>query len=271
MRGQSAEPVEASLFDAEAMKSASAGRDTIMNLATSVPPTNRIGRSSAWRDNDRIRAEGSRILVDAALAAGAAGYVQESVVFAYADHADQWIDETWALRPAPISRSAVIAEEQVARFTAHGGIGLALRFGSHYGPDSSHTIDAVRMARRRIAATFGKKGAFLPAITTDDAAGAVVACLGTPAGVYNIVDCEPLTRLDHFGALAESLGVPPPHFLPVTLGRLLGSNTRMLMRSLRVSNRRFVEATGWTPAYPSATQGWKHVVAQLAAAPSDQP
>ena len=35
-----------------------------------------ISDPDAWRENDRLRAEASRILVDAAIAAGAAVYVQ---------------------------------------------------------------------------------------------------------------------------------------------------------------------------------------------------
>jgi hypothetical protein len=37
----------------------------------------------AWRENDRLRAEASRVLVDAAIAAGAALYVQPTVTFVY--------------------------------------------------------------------------------------------------------------------------------------------------------------------------------------------
>jgi hypothetical protein len=36
----------------------------------------------------------------------------------------------------------------------------------------------------------------------------------------------------------------------------------MLMRSQRMSNRRFKDATDWAPAYPSAREGWPAVVSQ---------
>src|SRR5262245_43206512 len=39
--------------------------------------------------------------------------------------------------------------------------------------------------------------------------------------------------------------------------QLFGDNTTSLTRSLRVSNRRFRAATGWSPAYPSVQEGWK--------------
>jgi hypothetical protein len=36
-----------------------------------------------------------------------------------------------------------------------------------------------------------------------------------------------------------------------------------LARSLRVSNGRFRAATGWTPRYPSAREGWRATAAAL--------
>jgi hypothetical protein len=39
--------------------------------------------SKGWRENDRLRAEASAILVDAALAARVAVYVQPTVTFVY--------------------------------------------------------------------------------------------------------------------------------------------------------------------------------------------
>jgi hypothetical protein len=40
-----------------------------------------------------------------------------------------------------------------------------------------------------------------------------------------------------------------------------------LARSLRVSNRRFKEATGWAPRYPSVREGWPASVDRLAPGP----
>ena len=58
----------------------------ICNLATHVPPTTKAWRASAWAEHDRIRTEASRNLVDGALAAGAARYIQESIAFRYVGH-----------------------------------------------------------------------------------------------------------------------------------------------------------------------------------------
>ena len=105
----------------------------------------------AWAENDRIRTEASQNLVDGALAAGAARYVQESIAFLYRDGGNRWIDESSPVDPVANLRSATVAEAVAARFTASGASGVILRFAAFYGPDSDATLDMIRLARRRIA------------------------------------------------------------------------------------------------------------------------
>src|SRR5512145_3082153 len=75
LRSLGAHPVEVDLFDARAMTDAIAGHDAVLHLATRIPPASEMRKRSAWRDNDRLRNQGSSILVNAALAAGAKVYV----------------------------------------------------------------------------------------------------------------------------------------------------------------------------------------------------
>jgi nucleoside-diphosphate-sugar epimerase len=263
LRGLGAAPVEVDLFDAAGLRDAVAGSDAVCNLATHIPRTSKARRDSAWIENDRIRREASRNLVDAALVAGAHRYVQESIAFLYADAGDAWIEEDAALDVPDYARSVLDAEAQAQRFTDAGGAGVVLRFGLFYGADGHHTVDAVRLARRRVSATFGRPDAFLSSITTDDAAAAVVAALDAPAGTYNVVDDEPLTRRDYADALGSALGVRRLHMPPRLVTKLGGDKTETLARSQRVSNERFKKETGWAPAFPSAREGWPAVVAEL--------
>jgi nucleoside-diphosphate-sugar epimerase len=91
-RSLGATPAQGSLFDAEWLRTAVAGHDAVCNLATHIPPLTRAADPRAWDENTRIRREGSSNLVDAALAAGATCYVQESIAFLYGDHGDEWVD-----------------------------------------------------------------------------------------------------------------------------------------------------------------------------------
>ena len=107
----------------------------------------------------------------------------------------------------------------------------------------------------------------LSSIHVDDAATAVVAALDAPAGVYNVVDDEPLTRREMADAFAAAFGlghlfIPPPQVFKV----LGGSDADYILRSQRVANGKFRAATGWVPVYPSAREGWAAVAAARAGA-----
>lgn len=256
-----ARPAEVSLFDVDALRAAVAGHDAVINVATKIPTGPSAAKLSAWKENDRIRREGSANLVDAALHAGAGRYVQESIAFVYDDHGEQWIHEDGRLRLEFQLHSAVDAEAQAARFTEAGGQGVALRFGLFLDETSAHFADAVAMLRKGWAPIFGPPAAYQASILVDDAAAAAAAALRAPAGLYNVTDDEPLTRKDHFAAAAEALGLPPAKPLPEALGKL--PRVRVLARSQRVANGKFKQASGWAPRFPSAGESWTELVRRL--------
>jgi nucleoside-diphosphate-sugar epimerase len=256
-----ATPVEVSLFDRDALSAAVASHDVVCNLATAIPTGEQAGRRSGWKDNHRIRREGARNLVDAALHAGASRYIQESISFLYADGGDDFLDESAAVDATWITEPALVAEAETARFAEHGGVGIALRFGIFYGFDSAHTIEAIEAARRSLFAVPGPAGSYWPSVTTDDAASAVAAALRAPSGVYNVADDRPLRRAEHAEALAKALGTGP---LSLPSGSAdFPQDLSMLLRSQRVTSQLFKALTGWQPRFPSAWEGWRSVVVEF--------
>ncbi len=253
-----ATPVAVDLFDRAALATAVAGHDVVCNLATAIPTGPEAAEPAAWAVTDRIRREGARNLVDAALAVGAARYVQESIVLLYADGGAALLDETAPIAASGTASSAVDAEASAARFAEHGGAGVVLRFGQFYGHDSGHTVAAIGAVRAGAPGELGDAAAYRSVITTDDAATAVVAALRAPSGVYNVVDDEALSRAANVAALADALGVPVP--VPPSATPDLPPHLAAMLRSQRVSNARFKAATGWAPRFPSAREGWRHVV-----------
>lgn len=262
VRELGAQPVQVDLFDPVAVRRAVHAHDVLINLATKIPPPSRVTFTNAWAEGSRLRVEASRNLVDASLEAGVERFVQESVAFIYPDSGDRWIDEDLPLDPPALGRANQAAEAEAGRITKAGRTGVVLRFGQFYAADAVHTKYMARMARRRMPAMPGPKDAYGPAIAVEDAAAAVAAALYAPTGTWNVTDDEPLTRRAFNRGVADALGVKPPLGTATLLLRL-NDNTRFYLRSLRVSNRRFKTATGWSPRYPDAATGWRAMAVEM--------
>lgn len=265
VRTLGATPVRADLFDPATLASATAGVDAVVHLATRIPPLKDASRAGAWAENDRIRIDGTRNLVDAAIAARVGTFIYPSVSFFYPDGGDAWIENQSPLEVPPLLRSTLNAEAEVARFTAAGGRGIVLRNGPFYATDAPNTIDVVAMARKGIALVLGPAGAYWPQIWVDDAATAVVvAAERAPAGTYDVVDDEPLTRRELRAVVARAVGRRWLFAPPSWIVRLVaGKGMDFAFRSQRISNRRFRQATGWSPEVPSAREGWERIGASL--------
>jgi len=244
------------LFDPAAVMSAVVGNEVVCNFATKVPKGVRYFLRRSWRESDRLHSEVAANLVDAALECGASRYLQHSVSFQYADRASQWIKEADRIDPPAHGLAILDAERQTRRFTDGGGIGVALRFGVFYGPDAPNSRDLLRIARLGFVPFPGRPDAYLSSIHTDDLGGAVVAALSAPAGEYNIVDDDPVTRADLAAIIAGALGKKRLRVQPALAVRFGGASLRLVARSLRVSNERFETETGWSPRVRSARDGW---------------
>lgn len=261
LRALGADAVVVDLFDGDAAKTAVDGCEAVLHLATNVPPLRRMAGKKGWATHNRIRTTATTNLVDAALAAGARTFVKESVTFSYPDRGDAWIDETTPPDESiAMLRPTLEGERIVDRFSAEGGRGVVLRFGSFYGPTARSVDEALRLARWRLSILAGKPDGYVSSTHTDDVAGAAVAALDAPAGLYNVVESEPATRREYLDAFSAAFGLRKLRPMPAWLVRLTaGSGAEAVIRSQRVSNKKLRDATGWTPRYPSVREGWPAV------------
>jgi nucleoside-diphosphate-sugar epimerase len=261
-----AEARECDLFSAASVKTAVAGCDAVLHLATAIPPAGKGKRVDEWAQNDRLRREGTANLLAAAAAHRCQVYVQESVAFVYGDCKGAWVDEDTpiAARQAAIIQSSVDMEKQILASTIPARI---LRFGSFYAAESDQTqmfVDTVRTRRFR---SFG--AIYWSPIHVDDAASAVVAAT-TPvkgAEIYNIVDDEPVLVTDLVAHLASVLGVRPPGKVPAFLARLVigKAGFPVISASARVKNRKARDRLDWKPKYSTFRSGYAQVVKEMLA------
>ena len=257
IRALGAEPVRGDLFDPNSLSRAVAGADAVLHLATRIPPSSEMRRRSAWVENDRIRAEGTRNLVDAALATDAQVFVYPSFAFVYPDSGDAWIDAvSTPVDPIDVVHSTIAAEREVARFTGGNRRGISLRLGALYGSNLPSTSGQLQLARRGISIFGAAPEAFTPTLWIGDAASALLAAVErAPSGLYDVVD-EPVRQRQLNNALAAAAGRRRVLSLPAWLLRMMaGPTAAMFTRSQRISNRRFREATGWAPEVRNAVEG----------------
>jgi nucleoside-diphosphate-sugar epimerase len=238
---QGASPITVSMFDRAALTEAFKGHDAVVNLATAIPPIAKFMQKKAWTENDRVRKQGSAAIIDAAIAAGVNRVVQESVSMMYPDRANTWIDEECPPDTFPMAQANLAAEANANRFSTAGGAGVVLRFGWFYGPGARHSEEFFALARRYIVILMGPPNSYVSSIHMADAGAAVVAALAIPAGAYNVVDDEPLTKRSYADALAAAAGKAAWLRFPGRAALLLGNRSTSLTRSLRVSNARFRE------------------------------
>lgn len=251
-----ARPADTNLFDPASVRRSIEGAEVIINLATAVPAGLKAILPWTWGPMDRVRREVSANLVSASLAEGGVRrFIQESFAPIYAEAGDRWVSESDQLKPARYNRSVLTAEANAERLTQRGGESVILRFGYLYGPRDGNTQQLLDGIRRGWYPLFGEREGYSSWVSHHDAAAAVVAALGLPGGIYNVVEDRPLRRIELAEAVAQELGVPLPKFLPAWATRLSGSVAETLARSLRIANRKLKAASNWTPRFPSTADG----------------
>ncbi|MBA2639181.1 MAG: NAD(P)-dependent oxidoreductase [Nocardioidaceae bacterium] len=248
------EPVVGGLFDPDGLVVAFSGCDVVCNLASHVPAGFAAVRPGAWRVGDRIRGEGSRVVAQAARAAGVRRFVQESASLLYADGGDQWLTEDSPIAVNRATEPLAMAETHAQEFTDGTRHHVVLRFGSIVG-DDDYTRWRLARARSGQPVAYGAPDGWMHVINAEDVGTAVLAALTAPAGTYN-VGAEPVRRRDLAQLLTHAVGRDRSRFLTRPLLRLGGERVEMLTRSHRVSSRAFCRATGWKPRHGELSTEW---------------
>ena len=267
LRALGANPVIADALDEPAVAEAvrRARPDAVVHQLTSLP--RRIDPRRMKRDfeqNDRLRSEGTHILVDAARAAGATRILAQSIAFAYAPGARGTVhgedDPLYLDAPEPFRRSANALHDLESSVKDAGGV--VLRYGYIYGPGSAISRGgsmAEDLARRRLPIVGRGEGVW-SFVHVDDAARATVAALehGGP-GAYNIVDDEPAPVAQWLPVLAGVLGAPRPMRIPALIARIAAGSfgVATMTRAQGAGNERAKRELGWTPVYASWREGFR--------------
>jgi nucleoside-diphosphate-sugar epimerase len=271
LRETGADAVVCDVFDEEGVREAmrSAAPEAVVHQLTALPDRFDFRDETAYQETNRLRTEGTRILLDSAMAAGARRFVAQSIAFAYAPTGEPVKDENAPLMTGVSGHFAegvvAVSEMEGAVTGAEGLEGLVLRYGFFYGPGTYYASDgstAEDVRKRRMPVVGQGEGVF-SFIHLGDAADATVAALerGAP-GVYNVVDDDPAPMRDWLPVYAEALGAKPPLRVPKLLARLVaGKQAAAFATTLRgASNAKAKRELAWEPRHPSWREGFREAL-----------
>jgi nucleoside-diphosphate-sugar epimerase len=178
LRAAGITPAVVDVYDRAALKVAmrAARPDVVVHQLTDLPPGLKAElMAEGLIRSARVRIEGTRNLVDAALGAGVRRLVAQSIAFVYAPGREPH-DESDPLNspaegPWRTTMEGVVTLERLATTTS-GLDGLVLRYGMFYGPGTGFETAP------------GK-----PAVQVDAAAQAAVLAIARGApGIYNVAE-----------------------------------------------------------------------------------
>lgn len=244
LKSRGVRPVVADVFD----------RDTVINAVRAAQPEvvyhqlTDLGKRD-FAANARIRVEGTRNLVDAALAAGVRRVIVQSIAFMYApgDHPAAE-DEPLDVDAPPTRNSSAAAVQSMEQAVAETPEGVILRYGIFYGAGTWYARDGWVADQIRSGKQVANDS-ITSFIHVDDAAAAAFEALNWSPGVVNIVDNEPAPGTAWVPVFAKLIGAPPP---PIQTGSARGERG--------ASNAKARQQLHWQPRYPSWREGFKVVL-----------
>ena len=212
---------------------------------------------------NELRTKGTDNLIAAATAAG----VERMVVQSYTNWPNSREGGSVKTEDDPLDPHPPAAQTQSLAAIRHAEEaplaapleGIALRYGSFYGPGASDGM--IEVMRKRQFPVVGDGTGIWSWLHIDDAASATVAAVehGT-RGIYNVVDDDPAPVSEWLPYLAEQVGAKPPRHVPLWLGRLVAGDVGVsMMTEIRgSSNLKAKRELGWQPAWPSWREGFRY-------------
>ena len=259
MEGLDGDAVRRSVLDARP--------DVVINLITALAAPAKDYASWLALTN-RLRKDGTELLMAAALEAGTRRVVAQSASFMTHPSAPAPTDESSPLyldAPGPIRShvEANIAAEKLVVGTP-GIDGIVLRYGFLYGKGTAvgpggDWAEAVSTGALPIV---GDGAGRYPFISVRDAVSATVRAVqhGDP-GVYNIVDDDPAAQAVWIPYLAELLHAPPPkHISPAEAEQTIGVQAVYYGTQLPAAGNATAKSQlGMTLEHPSWRSGFREL------------
>jgi 2-alkyl-3-oxoalkanoate reductase len=219
------------------------GCEAVIHGATSIPPD--FTAPGAWMANTHLRIRGTGRLQRAALEVGVTTFVQQSIVMAYRDGGNDWLDENTWIDQSPEMREIchpVAIMESMMRLYGRQSKPMRwtiLKGGIFVGPGTFQE-GTVEQIRRGELVVPGDGSHYVSLVHVEDVADAYVAALdrAPAASLFNIC-AEPMTYGEYVDGIADRLGVARPK----------RDLTKPRPVSHRASAKAAKEVLGWEPKH----------------------
>jgi nucleoside-diphosphate-sugar epimerase len=238
-RGGTDLPVDVLDRDAVAAAVRAARPDVVIHQLTSLS-------GGDFAANARLRREGTRHLVDAALACGVRRVIAQSIAWAYEPGAGPATEHTPldlnAPEPRQTSVGGVAALEDAVRQAPEW---ILVRYGTLYGPTTWYARGGA-MAQNAVAGKLPAGPDVSSLLHIDDAVAAAAAALDWPTGAVNVCDDHPAPAAEWVPAFCAAVGAAAP---PAVEGDRHGW-------ARGATNHYARTRLDWTPRYPSWRDGF---------------
>jgi nucleoside-diphosphate-sugar epimerase len=263
LRALGARPAIADALDREALIAAvAAARPTHVIHELTALPKGGPRKASDLAPTNRLRTDGTRNLLDAAIKTGARRFIVGSFgILSARGSAD-------AASGDEAAAAVQSMESQVLDATRRGAIeGVILRYGMFYGLETASTVTMIEMVRKRRLPVIRGDAGQLPFIHIEDAVSATIAALDrAPAGaVYDIVDDRAVSISEIVNTIAAYSGSPAPYHVPAWLPRLVAPYmARIMSIRMPLSNAKARTELGWRPKYSTVREGLAQIFRKAA-------
>jgi len=230
--------------------------DVVLHLATQV--ANGFPLKGTYEQYERLVAESTHAVVEAAKASDVKFLVYASFAFLYGDTHGETLAEDGAGHLDSMFRAALAAEKVVLE----SGLNVCvLRAGFNYGPEDESTQTIGEVLRFGRGIYLGDSHSIHNWVHDADLAqAAILAAEQQPTGqIFNVVDDQPVSAASFVGALANGMGFDapsssnPPAF---ALNRSTSEAQRALLAaSVRLKNDKAKQVLGWQPRYAGHKAG----------------
>jgi nucleoside-diphosphate-sugar epimerase len=269
LRGAGAQAVVADALDRDAIIRVvgQVKPDVIIHQLTDLAKLGNLKNfDREFASTNRLRTEGTDNLLEAARRVGVRRFIAQSYgSWTYGRTGDGLKTESDKLDLHPPRKQeqslTAIRHLEESVIGERSMTGVALRYGSLYGPGTNMAVDGDMgaLVRARKVPVIGSGAGVWSFLHVHDAATAAVAAIDAgEAGIFNVCDDDPAPVSVWLPELARALRAPPPRHVPAWLGRLAAGEVGVsMMTQIRgMSNAKAKRGLSWQPRYPSWRQGF---------------